>query len=116
MCDLKGQVRPSLPWLSTTHQGCLLAGVDIEIFESSKEVGPRIEAAEDLNPQQLFGLYSTNRSMSPEAVAAGARILEGVAVGSAAGLQRSAVVHFGSVELEGYLSFRCALLTAFISH
>lgn len=84
--------------------------MDIEIFETPKEVGPRIEAAEELNPQQLFDLYTTNRGMTPEAIAAGARILDGVAVGTAAGLQRSAVVHFGSVELEGYLSFRCAWL------
>lgn len=83
-----------------------LAGVDIEIFEPPTEVGPRIEAAEDLNPQQLFGLYSDQQGLAPEAVATGFRILEGVAVGNAAGLQRSAVVNFGSVELEGYLSFR----------
>ena len=81
--------------------------MDIEIFEPPTEVGPRIEAAEDLNPQQLFGLYATHRGLSPGAVATGARILDVVAAGNAAGLQRSAVVNFGSIELEGYLSFRC---------
>ena len=82
--------------------------MDIEIFEPASEAGPRIESAEDLNPQQLFDLYSSNRSMSPEAVEAGTRILNGVAASNAASLQQSAVLHFRRVELEGYLSFRWA--------
>ena len=73
-------------------------------------VGPRIEAAEDLDPQQLFSLYAEQRGLSSTASQIGARIIDGLSeAGIAAQLQRTAaVVTFERVELEGYLSFRCA--------
>lgn len=81
--------------------------MEVEVIVPVVAVGPRIEAAEDLNPQQLFSLYSSQQGLSPGSEAAGTRILDTLTVAGASAMQRStAVINFGSIELEGYLSFR----------
>ena len=43
----------------------------MEIVVPAVAAGPRIEAAEELTPQQLFTLYAEHRGLAPEAAARG---------------------------------------------
>jgi hypothetical protein len=94
------------------------AGVEVEVVAPpAPAAAPRIAAAEDLGPVELFQRYAALRGMPPGAAARGAELLRalpggggamaGAAAAAAAGGAGGAVsLSFHAVEVEGYFSFK----------
>lgn len=85
-------------------------GVSVEVLSMPQEAAtPRITAAEDLGPQELFIKYAAMRGMNEGAIQKGSELLSKVvgARGPAPGAlpHRQVSLSFTAVEVEGYFSF-----------